>query len=288
MAGLNAPREMFIAANGLRLRALDWGGPAEAPLLLMLHGVGGNALSFGAVGPRLSAALGDAYHILAIDQRGNGDSDKPPSGYRISDFGLDAVGVQDALGGAPMVLVGHSRGGWLAAYVAGRWPERVSRLILVDPARIRFASSQDADEFYAPVGGGIGPFPSREAAVAFAREREPEARWTPEREKFFLFGLQEREDGSLVGKMPPAVLEQLRAAREVGDSVGPLLRRATMPVLLLAATNASEKRQAQKMEYARRLPQARVEHLDGTHYLHFDHPDRVASLIVDFVSDEGR
>jgi pimeloyl-ACP methyl ester carboxylesterase len=286
MASLKLPREVFITANGVRLRALDWGGPSDAPLLLMLHGVGGNALSFAALGPRLGAMLGDSYHILAIDQRGNGDSDKPPTGYRPQDVAGDVIGVQDVFGGVPMVLAGHSRGGWMAAYVAGRWPERISHLVLVDPARVMFASSQEADEFYDPVRGGIGPFRSREAAIAFARQRDPNARWTPERERFFLFGLEERADGMLIGKMTPSVMDQLRQAREESDSVGPLLHRVTMPVLLLVATKATSERQEQKLEYARRLPQARVERLDGTHYLHFDDPDRVASLIVSFVAGD--
>lgn len=277
------PTERVLDGYGIRLRALDWGGGKDAPPMLLLHGVGGNAWAWGALAPLLRQRLGDAYRIVAIDQRGHGDSDRPAEGYEAELFGRDVLAVQDALGGRPMVLVGHSRGGWLSAYVAGRWPERVRRLVLVDPARVTFASRQDADEFYAPVLAGLGPFPSREAAVAFAIQREPRARWTAERERSFLFGFTQQPDGSLVGKIPPWVVERLRQAREEKDSVGPLLRNISMPVLLLVASRASEARRQQKLEYSRRIPHARVAFVDGTHYLHLDDPQRLAELIVEFV-----
>ncbi len=277
------PSEIAFASDGVKLHGLDWGGAVGATPMVLLHGCGSNAWTFGAVAPLLRAGLGDSYRIVAIDQRGAGDSDKPPSGYGPSDFARDVLAVQEALGGQPMVLVGHSRGGWQAAYLAGRWPERVRQLVLIDPARIMFATPQDADDFYAAVRANLGPFASPEAAIAYAREREPRARWTPERERAFLFGFEERADGSLVGKMPGCVVDQLRQAREETDSVGPLLDRVSMPVLLLVASTSDETRQQQKLEYARRIAHARVEFLDGTHALQLDVPERVCELVVELL-----
>jgi pimeloyl-ACP methyl ester carboxylesterase len=282
-----APRDVWFTNGDIRLHGLDWGGSDDGTPLVLLHGVGGNAWVWDALAPRLRNALGDAYRIVGIDMRGHGDSDKPEDYelYAAEHVGRDVLVVQEALGGKPMVLVGHSRGGWTAAFIAGCWPERVSRLVLIDPARITFASKQDADEFYAPVLAALGPFPSREAAIAAAIQRDPQARWTPERERWYLHGFNQQPDGSLVGKMPPWVVDRLRRAREDKDVIGPLAHNITMPVLLLVATKASEARRQQKLEYSRRIPHARVEFVDGTHYLHLDDPDRVAELIVGFVRE---
>ncbi len=279
----NGPEDVYFSRDGVRLHGLDWGGAADGTPVIMLHGVGGNAWTWDALATRLPRSLGDGYHLVALDQRGSGDSDKPPSGYEPTEFAQDVLAVQNALGGKPAVLIGHSRGGWLVASIAGHWPERVSRLILVDPARLMFESKQDADDFYGPVRALLGPFPSQEAALAAARARDPRARWTPARERMFLFGLSKQSDGSLAGKTPPWVLDQLRAVRETEDQVGPALHRATMPTLLLVASTSPEKRLNQKLAYKQRIPHAWLEYLDGTHNLQNDLPDRVAELVTDFL-----
>jgi pimeloyl-ACP methyl ester carboxylesterase len=275
--------DVFFERDGVRLHAIDWGGAADGVPLIMLHGVGGNGWTWDALATRLRASLGEGFHLIGLDQRGSGDSDKPASGYEPDEFAQDVLAVQDSLGGKPMVLVGHSRGGWLAAFIVAHWPERISHLVLVDPARLVFDTAQDADDFYAPVLALLGPFPNREAALSAARARDPRAQWTPARERTFLFGLQERPDGSLVGKTPREVIEQLRAVREREDRVGPNLHRATMPTLLLVANTSPEKRLNQKLAYKKHLPHARLELLPGTHNLQNDLPDQVAGLITEFV-----
>jgi pimeloyl-ACP methyl ester carboxylesterase len=275
--------DVWFERDGVRLHAIDWGGAPDGVPVIMLHGVGGNGWTWDAVATRLRRSLGDGFHLLGLDQRGSGDSDKPASGYEPDEFARDVLAVQDGVGGKPMVLVGHSRGGWLAAFIAAHWPERLSHLVLVDPARLVFESSQDADDFYSPVLALLGPFENREAALSAARARDPRAQWTPERERTFLFGLQEQPDGSLVGKTPRAVIDQLRAVREREDRVGPNLHRASMPTLLLVANTSPEKRLNQKLAYKKYLPQARLELLPGTHNLQNDLPDQVAGLITEFV-----
>ena len=241
MAIETAPRDLTLQGyGGVKLHALDWGGRPDGTPVILLHGVGGNAWIWQPVAQRLHAALGDDYHVVGLDQRGGGDSDKPETGYLANDFAQDVIAAQDALGGKPMVLVGHSRGGWLAAYIAGRWPERVTQLVLVDPARIAFESVADADAFYGPVREQLGPWPNREAAVAFGQSRDREATWNVDRERSFLFGFDEQADGSLVGKMPHRVLDQMRNAREDSDvgAAGQQFERIKAPTLLFVATKA--------------------------------------------------
>jgi pimeloyl-ACP methyl ester carboxylesterase len=274
------PADLVILGHeNVRLHLLDWGGPPGAPLLVMLHGVGGNAWSFGALAPALKVP----FRLIGVDQRGGGDSDKPSAGYSAEDFALDVLEIQSELGGGqPMVLVGHSRGGWQSAYIAARWPEKVSHLVLVDPARLTFDSESDVDAFYGPVRAALGPFASRDAALTAARARDPQAIWNPDRERTFLFGYQAQPDGSLVGKMPPSVLDELRAAR--AEDIRPLLSNIKVPTLLLVATKSNAKRQSQKLAYAEHIPHARVEYVEGSHHIHIEQPERVASLIQQLIT----
>jgi pimeloyl-ACP methyl ester carboxylesterase len=277
------PKDVYFERDGVRLHGLDWGGAADGTPVIMLHGVGSNGWGWDALATRLHAALGDEYHLVGIDQRGYGDSDKPADGYEPDEYALDVLAIQDALGGKPMVLMGHSRGGWISAFIAGRWQERLSRLILLDPARLAFDSGQDAADFYGPVKAMLGPFPSEEAAIAAARQHDPNAQWTPGRIKQLLHGLQKQPDGSLVGKMPPFALDKLRGVRETEDRVSPLLSGVTTPTLLVVASTSPQKRLNQKLAYKQHLPHARLEYIDTTHNMQNDRPDELAALIVDFL-----
>jgi len=274
--------ERWLPGDGIQVHALDWGGPEDGPLVLFLHGIGGNAWIWDDVAPRLRVALQD-HHLVAIDQRDGGETDHPPTGYGLERFVADLVAVHDALGGRPMTLVGHSRGGWLAAAFADAHPDRLECLVLVDPARLVFASASDAATFYGWVQDGLGPFDDEASAVAAARANDPEAAWTPVRIRSFLAGLMGGPDGRLVGRLPIAVLPELQAARASGVAVTEGLARLALPVLLLIATRQSAARIADKLAYAERIPGARVVRLPGTHFLHTDCPVEVAAEIASFV-----
>lgn len=284
------PRQEYDIEAEVPIHVLDWGGATDGLPFIMLHGVGGNGWGFNALAPLLVEALGARYHIVSIDQRGNGDSGKPATGYHPADFAGDVLMVQDHLGGDRMTLVGHSRGGWIAAYVSGLHPDRVERTILLDPARITYATAEDHAAYFAVVEQALGPFPSEEEALRFAREREPRAVWSPAREEHFLKGYRRLDDGSLVAKMTPEVLREQKAARAVDaqDVVGPVLGDASNPALLVVATKSRPERQQQKLEYSKRMPSVRVEYLDSTHHVAYDRVEELAGLVTDFCGEDDR
>jgi pimeloyl-ACP methyl ester carboxylesterase len=276
------PRDRWFDGAGIRIHGLDWGGPDGGQVVLLLHGVGNNAWIWDDVAPRLRRSL-PGYRIVAIDQREGGDTEHPDEGYDRSDFAADVRAVVAALGGGPVVLVGHSRGGWLGAWIAATWPELVDVLVLVDPARLEFASVGDADRFYAWVEGGLGPFASEAEAVGWARAQDPEADWTPVRTRSFLFGLRVDEDGRLVGKLPRAAVAKLRAARTDGSDVVAAVSTLRMPTLLLVADRQPPERRAHKMRYGDLIPDVELVPIDGSHFIHTDAPAEVAARIADFV-----
>src|SRR6202012_4436343 len=94
------------------------------------HGGGQNRHSWKNTGQILAD---HGFHVVALDSRGHGDSDRSPSAdYDIETLPADVMHVLDAIG-RPVILIGASMGGLTGILVADRaGPDRVTRLILVD------------------------------------------------------------------------------------------------------------------------------------------------------------
>lgn len=107
-------------------------GVGPTPVLLV-HGYQASARIWHGVQQALPA---QHYRSVALNNRGAGASDAPPleSDYTLQKFAADLHALVDHLGWERFVLVGHSMGGGTVAQYAVDHPERVSHLILVDPA----------------------------------------------------------------------------------------------------------------------------------------------------------
>lgn len=122
------PVSKTYISQGLKLHYLDWGN-ASAPPLILLHGAGDHARSWDWV----ARALGDKWHIIALDLRGHGDSEWSPDGAYLTPYHvLDFADLVDTLGYEQVSIVAHSFGGNPATRYAGLYPQRVHKLVLVD------------------------------------------------------------------------------------------------------------------------------------------------------------
>ena len=120
-------KEGFVAANGINLEYLDWGGTAEA--LIFLHGSGDNPHVFDDLAP----AFTDRFHVIAYARRGHGRSQaKPP--YDTATLTEDLRGLMDALAISKASLVGWSLGGNEITAMAALHPDRVAKLVYLDAA----------------------------------------------------------------------------------------------------------------------------------------------------------
>jgi pimeloyl-ACP methyl ester carboxylesterase len=131
----SAPQTVkFRGVDDLVLVADEWnrGAPSAArrPSILMLHGGGQNRFSWKNTGQILAD---EGFHVVALDSRGHGDSDRAPNAnYTVDALCADTLAVLDQIG-RPVILIGASMGGMtgmLVADVAG--PEKVTKLVLVD------------------------------------------------------------------------------------------------------------------------------------------------------------
>ena len=123
----------FRGDNDLTLVADEWNrgvADPERPTILMLHGGGQNRLSWKNTGQVLADS---GFHVVALDARGHGDSDRAPNGqYSLQRLVRDAAAVVDQIG-RPVALIGASMGGMTGILLAQQLgPEAVSKLVLVD------------------------------------------------------------------------------------------------------------------------------------------------------------
>jgi pimeloyl-ACP methyl ester carboxylesterase len=157
--GCEIARRRSLQVGALRLSCLEWGEPGRPPLGF-LHGGSAHAHWWDRVAP----AFGDRFHVIALDQRGHGESDwADPPAYATENFATDLLGVLDALGWRRAILVGHSMGGHNAMSFSAWHPDRVSALVIVDSrpsiptdrlARLRTRGQRT-----------LRPYPTQEAAA---------------------------------------------------------------------------------------------------------------------------
>jgi pimeloyl-ACP methyl ester carboxylesterase len=116
-----------VDVGGVRLAYRAW-GEADAPPVVLLHGIGGG-------GPgdwdTVAEQLADRWRVYAVDQRGHGRGERT-STYAIDLLVADVAGLLDALGLKRVAVVGHSLGGVVAYLFAARFPERVEALVVED------------------------------------------------------------------------------------------------------------------------------------------------------------
>jgi len=102
-------------------------GAEEAPTLLLLHGLTSHARTWDAV----ATALADRFHVLALDLRGHGESDWAPRySYDVCADDVEQFAAQLQL--HHFALLGQSLGAEVAYAYAGRAPQELTRLVLVD------------------------------------------------------------------------------------------------------------------------------------------------------------
>src|SRR5438045_5253807 len=123
--------EKVVDVGGVAIRYLI-AGPANAPRVVFVHGLGGSYETWSLNLP----AFAERFRICALDLVGSGSSDKPAIDYSVPSLADFLARFLDALDGDwhSVNLVAHSLGGAIALVFASRYPERVERLVLVDSA----------------------------------------------------------------------------------------------------------------------------------------------------------
>ncbi|MGE3537158.1 MAG: alpha/beta fold hydrolase [Candidatus Tectimicrobiota bacterium] len=261
-------QDKFVLVHGLQMHYVEWGTPAQ-PSLLLLHGFQSHAHTW----DTLSLAMAETYHVVALDQRGHGDTSWAPDGhYDPEAFVHDIVGCITALNLAPTVLIGHSMGGRHAAMLAAAHPDLVRKVVIVDTAA-EFPPAMAAS-LVSP-SAPLPPlrpetFATFEEVIRQGLEQYP---LTPEAELRHAnyHNLWRGADGQWRWRWDLHLLEWRRRHRHLQRDLYLALRQIHCPTLLIRGQRSPllTPEVAQKMIQA--LPQGRlVEVADAAHTVHAD------------------
>ena len=114
----------FVTTKNLELYVEEGG---KGLPVLYISGTGGDLRVKPGV---LDGPLGSGHHVIAYDQRGLGQSEKPDGPYTMEQYADDAASLLDALGHDTVDVIGVSFGGMVAQHLALRHPDRIRRLVL--------------------------------------------------------------------------------------------------------------------------------------------------------------
>ena len=192
--------------DDLELQVLEWS--TDGVPLILLHGGGNEAHLWDDFVP----CVAPHYRVLAIDQRGHGDSDWDPEGRYDTDYMTDDLeAVLAAFEIDRFVLIGFSMGGRVGMKFAGRHPERLAGLVLIDigpelDPRGMMRIRQENESQGSAVFGSLDEY-TRLLSLNYPAG-QPDAL-----SRMAKFGLREREDGLFEIKADP----KLRSARPDTD-----------------------------------------------------------------------
>jgi pimeloyl-ACP methyl ester carboxylesterase len=145
----------FYQGKKYRTRVIE-AGTGEA--LILIHGVGGHAEAYS----RNIMRLAQDFRVLAIDLLYHGYSSKEPlDGDTIDHYAEQVVELLDVIGAEKAYVEGESLGGWIAAWMALHYPERLHKVILNTTAGIQF----DEDKVKVDEKGGINLLAERSIAA---------------------------------------------------------------------------------------------------------------------------
>lgn len=267
--------------NGITLHVADWGG--NGPDLFLLHANG----FLGWVYRLMLARLIDHYHILTMDLRGQGDSEKlAPEYYNWRYLANDVEGVIDQLGLRDFYGIGHSGGAALLAHYAATHPGRVKRLALMEP--VSFPQEPEFLNRFSPASHPLVErarhrrvvWDSRQQLFAAYQGKEAFAAWREEvLWDYVNHGTSELPDGRVALKCSAEAEAQV-FANSTSLDIFSQLDKIDCPALVLRGAHTDPPLFIVAERVVQRIPQGSLVTIPDTgHFLPMEKPEEVGDVI---------
>ncbi len=264
----------------------DTEGPADAPVLLTIHG----GLGFDHVHLKDFGRLAGRRRVVFYDQRGNGRSGQPPrETVTIEQLADDAAGLLDHLGVERAVALGHSYGGFVAQELALRHPDRVAGLVLVTTTPGQLGRDERADETEQGP-----PLPDELLALMSTPPANDEefAAGMPRLAPFYVRPVDDGRVDAMLALLPGTIFraDVMMRGFEVlaGWSSVDRLHSITAPTLVLAGRHDLHTSFPQSKRISSRIPGAQlVIFEDSAHFPWIEEPDAFFTTLEAWLAATG-
>jgi pimeloyl-ACP methyl ester carboxylesterase len=277
---LMKPRAVTLDGDRVVYRAAGKG-----PVLLLVHGLAGSAMTWRHVMP----ALAKRFTVLAPDLLGQGQSDKPRGEYSLGTHANTLRDLMDTVGYKRATVVGQSLGGGVAMQFAYQFPERCERLVLVDSGGLGREVTFYLRILTVPGFESVFPF------FCTPRLRDAGnlvATWLNRA------GVPSTPAGQEIWRSYASLADAenrrpfFRSLRDVIDfngqalsAMGRLQRAAQLPTLIVWGAQDPFIPVSHAIAAHHAIPGSRLEIFDGVgHYPHCEAPERFVAVLVDFIA----
>lgn len=271
-----------VTLDGLTLHVQERSHPNDRPSVLLVHGLASNARLWDGAADAL-VELG--YHVIAVDQRGHGRSDKPDEGYDMQTVADDLASLITALQLERPVVAGQSWGGNVVIELSHRHPHLVRGVCAVDGGLIqlrdRFDDWESCASVLAPPALAGTQFSRFEAMIRSAYRGWPETA---------VHGTLANMEVLADGTIRPWLSRErhMKVLRGLWDhSPQTIIPTLSRPVLFTPADSGTQQSVTKRDEYDRAATQhhVRVDWFSPAHHdLHAQYPERWANVLHAHIS----
>lgn len=280
--------DAFVYANGARLHYYHAVPQPGKPVMVMMHGVSDNGLSW----TTLTEELQGDYDIYMLDARGHGLSDPFPETATGDTAVEDVVAFVHAMNFTKPIVMGHSMGAATVMRLGAEYPDLPRAVIMLDPGL--GVPAAPAASPATPPSAPAQPAPRQPGSVSMsgppelmvAQNNDPydallatcarqNAMWDPVDCQYWALSKKQYH-----GAYTPGQQQAMRGTISTGDA----LARITAPALILKADATPEVRAANEAA-AKVMKNGRLVHVDGArHNLHHDKRARTVELLKEFLA----
>jgi pimeloyl-ACP methyl ester carboxylesterase len=224
------PKMIKAKGDGVSIQLAVWEGKGKE--VLCVHGLTANCRCWDVI----ASSLAPKHKVIAMDLRGRGLSDSPPSGYSVENHCKDILALMDDQGLEHPVLMGHSLGAFISLVFAAKNPRRVDRLILVDGGGKLSAAQLNK------VFAGIKPsldrlgkvFPDFESYLALLKQAPFLQPWNSFFDTYFRYEVEDVKGGVRSRVRAEHIEEEAGSLRNIDSSQ--FYGKVKAPTLILRAT----------------------------------------------------
>ncbi|MFP4667484.1 MAG: alpha/beta fold hydrolase [Desulfobacterales bacterium] len=248
--------------------------------MLFLNGTGGDLRREPGI---FQSPLADRFEILAHDQRGLGQTDRPNIAYSMADYAMDAAALLDALGWDSCSVLGFSFGGMVAQELALRFPHRVRRLVLACTS----SGGAGGDSYPLHEFSHLTP-EERAVRIIPLLDTRCDAAWQAANPNQFKELVNQMVADAMIGADEPGrkvgALRQLEA--RIGHDAYDRLPNLQMPVFICGGRYDGIVPVSNLEAIREQVPNARLELFEGGHRFLLQDP-RAYEQISDFLLDKS-